>query len=113
MLEILKANVLIAYQQLEQYQLDRYGRGVVAAIDRNRDMVVIKTAQQSVLVSLKDDNWERGLDAETISSIRTHIALYRAFPQIGGIARPHVRNAIEPPKIHVNILPRKFKHYKH
>lgn len=65
MLEILKANVLIAYQQLEQYQLDRYGRGVVSAIDRNRDMVVIKTAQQSVLVSLKDDNWERGLDAET------------------------------------------------
>jgi class II aldolase/adducin family protein len=46
-----------------------------------------------VLVSLKDDNWERGLDAETISSIRTHIALYRAFPQIGGIARPHARNA--------------------
>ena len=76
-------------------------------------MVVIKTAQQSVLVSLKDDNWERGLDAETISSIRTHIALYRAFPQIGGIARPHARNAIETPKIHVNILPRKFKHYKH
>ena len=32
MLEILKANVLIAYQQLEQYQLDRYGRGVVSAI---------------------------------------------------------------------------------
>ena len=103
MLEILKANVLIAYQQLEQYQLDRYG--IVSAIDRNRDMVVIKTAQQSVLVSLKDDNWERGLDAETISSIRTHIALYRAFPQIGGIARPHARNAIETPKIHVNILP--------
>lgn len=93
MLEILKANVLIAYQQLGQYQLDRYGRGVVSAIDRNRDMVVIKTAQQSVLVSLKDDNWERRLDAETISSIRTHIALYRAFPQIGGIARPHARNA--------------------
>ena len=113
MLEILKANVLIAYQQLEQYQLDRYCRGVVSAIDRNRDMVVIKTAQQSVLVSLKDDNWERGLDAETISSIRTHIALYRAFPQIGGIARPHARNAIETPKNHVNILPRKFKHYKH
>ena len=108
MLEILKANVLIAYQQMEQYQLDRYGRGVVSAIDRNRDMVVIKTAQQSVLVSLKDDNWERGLDAETISSIRTHIALYRAFPQIGGIARPHARNAIETPKIHVNILPGKF-----
>ena len=42
MLEILKANVLIAYQQLEQYQLDRYGRGVVYAIDRNRDMVVIQ-----------------------------------------------------------------------
>ena len=32
MLEILKDNVLIAYQQLEQYQLDRYGRGVVSAI---------------------------------------------------------------------------------
>lgn len=93
MLEILKANVLIAYQQLEQYQLDRYGRGVVSAIDRNRDMVAIKTAQQSVLVSLKDDNWKRELDAETISNIRTHIALYRAFPQIGGIARPHARNA--------------------
>lgn len=105
MLEILKANVLIAYQQLEQYQLDRYGRGVVSAIDRNRDMVVIKTAQQSVLVSLKDDNWERGLDAETISSIRTHIALYRAFPQIGGIARPHVRNAIEPPKFMLTFYP--------
>ena len=105
MLEILKANVLIAYQQLEQYQLDRYGRGVVSAIDRNRDMVVIKTAQQSVLVSLKDDNWERGLDAETISSIRTHIALYRAFPQIGGIARPHVRNAIVPPKFMLTFYP--------
>ena len=35
MLEILKANVLIAYQQLEQYQLDRYGRGVVSAITEN------------------------------------------------------------------------------
>lgn len=65
----------------------------MSAIDRNRDMVAIKTAQQSVLVSLKDDNWERELDAETISNIRTHIALYRAFPQISGIARPHTRNA--------------------
>ena len=55
MLEILKDNVLIAYQQLEQYQLDRYGRGVVSAIDRNRDMIFIKTAWQSVSVSLKDN----------------------------------------------------------
>ena len=43
MLEILKANVLIAYQQLEQYQLDRYGRGVVSAIDRNRDLAVVES----------------------------------------------------------------------
>mgnify|MGYP003476425657 FL=1 len=41
MLEIRKDNVLIAYQQLEQYQLDRYGRGVVSAIDRNRDIISV------------------------------------------------------------------------
>jgi len=93
MLEILKDNVLIAYQQLEQYQLDRYGRGVVSAIDRNRDMIFIKTAWQSVSVSLKDNSWEQGLDSDTVSNIRIHLALYRAFPQIGGIARPHARNA--------------------
>ena len=93
MFEKLKADVLIAYQQLAQCQLDRYGRGVVSAIDRNHEVIVVKTAQQSMIVSLNDDNWIHGLDADTIADVRNHLALYRAFQQVGGIARPHARNA--------------------
>ena len=51
MLEILKANVLIAYQHLEQYQLDRYGRGVVSAIYSN--YITEKLSQFSCFLSAR------------------------------------------------------------
>ena len=39
MLEQLKSQVLIAYQELGRYGLDKYDRGSVSAIDRESGMI--------------------------------------------------------------------------
>lgn len=91
MLEQLKSQVLIAYQELGRYGLDKYARGSVSAIDRESGMIVMKSARDAFVVDMHGTILE---GSSTLSSdIQTHIALYQAFPKLGGIVRPHARYA--------------------
>jgi L-ribulose-5-phosphate 4-epimerase len=96
MLEDLKAQVLLANQQLQKNQLVIYTWGNVSGIDREKGLLVIKPSGipydhlTSELMTVTD------LDGNVIESttkpstdLMTHIILYKAFPDIGGIAHTH------------------------
>ena len=102
MLEQLKSQVLIAYQELGRYGLDKYDRGSVSAIDRESGMIVMKSARDAFVVDMHGNILE---GSSTLSSdIQTHIALYQAFPKLGGIVRPHARYATIFAEIGMDIL---------
>lgn len=97
MLEKLKAAVCRA-------NLDLVARGLVietwgnaSGIDRERGLVVIKpsgmpydglTPRHMVVVSLNDGKVVAG-NLKPSSDTATHLALYRAWPEIGGVAHTH------------------------
>ena len=91
MLEKLKAQVLVAYQELNRCGLDNYARGTVSAIDRETGMIVMKSARDALVVDMQGNVLE-GKQTPT-SDIQSHIAIYQAFPKLGGIVRPHARYA--------------------
>lgn len=86
MLEKLKAEVLLAYKEL-----NRYAGGMVSAIDRDSGLIVVKSARDAVVVDLQGNVVEgkQSLPAD----IQPHIAIYEAFPKLGGVAQPHTRFA--------------------
>ena len=99
MLKDLKKQVLEANLQLPKYGLITFTWGNVSGIDREKGLVVIKpsgveydgmTADDMVVVDL-----ETGLIIEgglsPSSDTPTHLALYKAFPNIGGIVHTHSR----------------------
>lgn len=96
MLEQLKAEVLEANLSLPKYRLVTFTWGNVSGIDRETGYVVIKpsgveydemTAEDLVVVDL-DGTVVEG-DLRPSSDTPTHLALYRAFPDIGGIVHTH------------------------
>lgn len=91
MLEKLKAQVLLAYQELNRYGLDKYARGTVSAIDRESGMIVLKSARDALVVDVQGNV----LEGTPVSApdIQSHIAIYQAFPKLGGIVQPHARYA--------------------
>lgn len=91
MLEKLKAEVLLAYEELSRYGLDNYARGIVSAIDRESGRIIMKSAR-NVAVADIEGNILEGSQALS-SDIQSHIAIYRAFPKLGGVAKPHARYA--------------------
>lgn len=91
MLEKLKSQVLIAYQELGRHGLDQYARGTVSGIDRETGMIVMKSARDALVVDMKGNVLE-GNQTRT-SDIQSHIAIYQAFPKLGGIVQPHARYA--------------------
>lgn len=91
MLEKLKAEVLIAYQELNKYGLDKYARGTVSAIDRESGLIVMKSAQSAFVADMQGNVLE-GMQSAS-SDIRSHIAIYQAFPQLGSVVQPHARYA--------------------
>lgn len=101
MLEALKAEVLKANLELPRYGLVTFTWGNVSAIDRESGLVVIKpsgveydvmTADDMVVVSLETGEVVDGKKKPS-SDTATHLALYRAFPSIGGIVHTHSRHA--------------------
>lgn len=73
MLEQLKSQVLIAYQELGRYGLDKYARGSVSAIDRESGMIVMKSARDAFVVDMHGTILE---GSSTLSSdIQTHIGI--------------------------------------
>ena len=96
MLEELKAKVCKANLDLVQHGLVIFTWGNVSAIDRESGLVVIKPSGVSyddmkpsdmVVVDL-DGNIVEG-DLNPSSDTPTHLALYRAWPEIGGVVHTH------------------------
>ena len=98
MLEELKERVLQANLLLPKHGLITFTWGNVSAIDREKGLMVIKPsgveydemrAEDMVVVDLDGNRVEGKLKPS--SDTPTHAALYRAFPNIGGIVHTHSR----------------------
>ena len=96
MLEQLKQQVLKANLDLVKHNLVILTWGNVSAIDRESGLVVIKpsgvdydnmTADDMVVVDLDGNIIEGHLRPS--SDTPTHLALYRRFPEIGGVVHTH------------------------
>ncbi len=91
MLEKLKSQVLVAYQELNRYGLDKYARGAVSAIDREVGLIVMKSAKDAFVADMQGNILEGS--HTSASEVQTHIAIYQAFPKLGGVVQPHARYA--------------------
>lgn len=96
MLERLKKDVLEANLQLPKHGLVTFTWGNVSGIDRQTGLVVIKPSGVPYDELQIDDLVVLDLDGNVVegtlrpsSDTPTHLALYRAFPQIGGIVHTH------------------------
>jgi len=99
MLETLKKQVLDANLLLPKHGLITFTWGNVSGIDREKGLVVIKpsgvtyegmTEEHMVVVDLKTGQTVEGNFFPSIDT-PTHLALYNAFPNIGGIVHTHSR----------------------
>lgn len=86
MQEKLKAEVLLAYRELCRHGLDNHAGGIVSAIDRESGLIVMKSASEAFVVDLQG-NVVEGYHTPS-ADIHTHIAIYQAFPKLGGIVQP-------------------------
>jgi L-ribulose-5-phosphate 4-epimerase len=100
MLKALRAEVYEANIQLVRRGLVLYTFGNASGVSREQGLVVIKpsgvpyetmTPAEMVITDLEGRVVEGSLRPS--SDLATHIALYRAFPSIGGIAHTHSRHA--------------------
>ncbi len=100
MLEELRKQVYEANMQLQKYDLVKLTWGNVSGIDRESGLVVIKPSgvpyeelspENMVIVNLNGDIVEGELNPSTDTP--THLALYQAFDQIGGITHTHSKYA--------------------
>ena len=99
MLKELKEQVCQANLQLPKYGLVTFTWGNVSAVDRTSGLVVIKpsgvdysemTADDMVVVDLEsgervEGKWKPSSDTDT------HLVLYRAFSDLGGVVHTHSR----------------------
>ncbi|MEX9254077.1 L-ribulose-5-phosphate 4-epimerase [Pseudenterobacter timonensis] len=101
MLEQLKAEVLAANLALPAHHLVTFTWGNVSAVDRERGLMVIKpsgveyeamTAEDMVVVEIATGRVVEGAKKPS-SDTPTHLALYRRYPEIGGIVHTHSRHA--------------------
>lgn len=99
MLEQLKQEVYRANRLLPKHNLVVFTWGNVSGIDREQGLVVIKPSGveyddlrpgDMVVVDLATGQKAEGV-LNPSSDTATHLALYRAFPQIGGVVHTHSR----------------------
>ncbi len=97
MLEELKEKVYKANLDLVKHGLVIFTWGNVSGIDREKGLVVIKPsgvsyddmkADDMVVVDLQTGSVVEG-SLKPSSDTPTHLALYRAFPEIGGVVHTH------------------------
>ncbi len=100
MLEALRTEVLEANLELVRRGLVIYTFGNASAVSREHSLAVIKpsgvpydkmTAADMVVTDLEGRIVEGRLRPS--SDLATHVALYRAFPTIGGVVHTHSRHA--------------------
>ena len=96
MLEKLKEEVYKANMDLPKYGLVTFTWGNVSGIDREKGLFVIKpsgvdydklTPEDMVVVDLQGNKVEGKYNPS--SDTATHVVLYNAFPNIGGIVHTH------------------------
>ena len=96
MLEALKEKVFRANLDLVKHGLVIFTWGNVSAIDRKKGLVVIKPSGVSYATMKTSDMVVLDLDGNVMegnlkpsSDTPTHLVLYKAFPEIGGIVHTH------------------------
>jgi L-ribulose-5-phosphate 4-epimerase len=100
MLEVLREEVLEANLEVVRHGLVLYTFGNVSGIDRAQGLVVIKPSgvpyeemrPADLVVTDLDGNIVEGA-LRPSSDLPTHLALYRGFADIGGVAHTHSRCA--------------------
>jgi L-ribulose-5-phosphate 4-epimerase len=99
MLENLKKLVLEANLMLPKFGLVKFTWGNVSGINRDKGLVVIKpsgveydemTVEHMVVLELETGKKVDG-NLSPSSDTATHLALYKAFPEIGGVVHTHSR----------------------
>jgi L-ribulose-5-phosphate 4-epimerase len=99
-LQALREQVFEANLELVRRGLVLYTFGNASGIDRDRGLVAIKpsgvpydamTPSDMVIVDLEGKRVEG--EMRPSSDLATHLVLYRAFPQIGGVVHTHSRAA--------------------
>lgn len=100
MVEELKQEVCAANLLLPAYHLVTFTWGNVSGIDREKGLMVIKpsgvpyeelTPEKMVVTDLEGNVVEGDLNPS--SDTKTHVELYKAFPELGGIVHTHSPNA--------------------
>ncbi|MCG9625637.1 L-ribulose-5-phosphate 4-epimerase [Vibrio mediterranei] len=100
MYQALKQRVLAANLALPKYGLVTFTWGNVSEIDRERGVIAIKPSgveyddmkvDDIVVIDLDGNRVEGSLNPS--SDTDTHVELYKAFPEIGGIVHTHSRSA--------------------
>lgn len=101
MLEELKERVLAANLDLVAKGVVIYTWGNVSEIDRERGLVVIKPSGVDYAAMSPEDMSVIDLEGNLVegkwkpsSDTPTHLELYRAFPEIGGVTHTHSTNAV-------------------
>ena len=95
MLKKLKKQVYTANMQLMEYGLITLTWGNVSGIDRERGLVVIKPSGVPYSKLLPDNMVVVNMQGKVIeggkpsSDTATHLRLYEAFPEIGGVVHTH------------------------
>lgn len=101
MLKSLREAVYEANMELPRRGLVTYTWGNVSAVDRAAGLMVIKPSgveyedlspDKLVVLDLDGQRVEGSLNPS--SDTRTHLELYRAFPEIGGIVHTHSAHAV-------------------
>ena len=96
MLEALKKKVYDANMELPKRGLITYTWGNVSGIDREKGLFVIKPSGVDYDELKPEDMVVMNLDGEKVegdynpsSDTATHLELYKAFPEVGGIVHTH------------------------
>jgi len=101
MYESLKKTVYEANLELHRHKLVIYSWGNVSGIDRDKGVVVIKPSgvpydelswEKMVVLDDREGRLIEG-DLQPSSDTPTHLELYRAFTEVGGICHTHSRDA--------------------
>ncbi|MBQ7534959.1 MAG: L-ribulose-5-phosphate 4-epimerase [Stomatobaculum sp.] len=101
MLEELKQKVYIANMELPKRNLVTYTWGNVSGIDREKGLFVIKPSgveydelKPEDLVVMDLDGKKVEGDMNPSSDTKTHLILYKAWPEVGGIVHTHSPHAV-------------------
>lgn len=96
----LKQQVFDANMDLPRYGLVTFTWGNVSAIDRERDVIVIKPSGVAYETMKVDDMVVVDMDGKVVegryrpsSDTATHLALYQRYPSLGGVVHTHSTHA--------------------